>query len=370
MKKISIIGKGTAGILSANHFAYYTDPNEVEIECYFDSNIKEQTVGEGTTVDIPKMLSTTQGLEFNDIFKLVNGNFKTGIHYIGWGKQDFMHTFPMPNVSIHFNAVMLQDLLKERLSDRVKFIDENVNPLKLNTDHVIDCTGKPKDMSDMKVAEYIPVNSALVFQCSWDVPRYTHTICIAHKYGWIFGIPLQDRMSFGYLYNNKINNINEIKNELYSVIDEYGFSSIDKESHFEFNNYYRKQNYFKNYTYNGNASFFLEPMEATSIATVDEINRFLYDTIFNDLNYNIANSIYDEWFAKVQDVITIHYLAGSSYDTEFWKHAVKLAKLNWEKRSINFNILIDSVKNNKVIGNYGTWTTKSWEQNLTSLGFL
>jgi predicted HNH restriction endonuclease len=111
-------------------------------------------------------------------------------------------------------------------------------------------------------------------------------------------------------------------------------------------------------------------MEATSIATVDEINRFLYDTIFNNLNYNIANSIYDEWFAKVQDVITIHYLAGSSYDTEFWKHAVKLAEMNWSKRSVNFATLVDSVKNNKNIGNYGTWTTESWRQNLTALGII
>ena len=68
-RKLAIIGKGTAGILAVNHFNHYCK-DDFEIECYYDSDKPEQTVGEGTTVDIPQMLRTTQGLEFNDIFEL------------------------------------------------------------------------------------------------------------------------------------------------------------------------------------------------------------------------------------------------------------------------------------------------------------
>jgi len=371
MKKISIIGKGTAGILSANHFASYTKEDEVEIECYYDSSIQEQTVGEGTTVDVPLMLNQTQGLEFHDIFKHLNGNFKTGIHYIGWGKQDYMHTFPMPNTSIHFNAVMLQNYLKERLSDRVKFIDKNVHWTEVNTDYVIDCSGKPNNMNDYYKAKHIPVNAATVYQCNWIVPEYTHTLCIAHKYGWIFGIPLQDRISFGYLYNSEFNTKEEIDKELQSVIQEYGYHIVDYPLELEFKNYYKKENFTDNVTFNGNASFFLEPMEATSIATIDEINRHAYDVIFNGYNPKVANTIYKEWFYKVQDIITLHYLAGSQYDTEFWKHAVSLAENNFSDRTANLNVIMDSVLNNKQafgVTNYGTWTFDSFVQNIKGLG--
>ena len=221
MKKLTIVGKGTAGILAVNHFANYTNPDELEIECFYDSNKPEQTVGEGTTVDFPETLNKTLGLEFHDIFSQCNGNFKTGIHYIGWGKQDYMHTFPMPNVSIHFNAVMLQNLLMNKNKKRVKFIDKSVKHDELNTDYILDCSGKPDDDSSFYEAKYIPVNSAMVYQCKWDNPLFSHTLCIAGKYGWIFGIPLQDRISFGYLFNKDINYKSEINAELLALIDSY-----------------------------------------------------------------------------------------------------------------------------------------------------
>ena len=157
MKKLSIIGKGTAGIIAVNHFANYTNPDELEIECYYDSNKPEQTVGEGTTVDFPESLNNTLDLQFHDIFKLCNGNFKTGIHYIGWGKKDYMHTFPMPNVSIHFNAVKLQQLLMNKNKERVKFIDKEVKHNDINSDFILDCSGKSNDKESFYKAKYISI---------------------------------------------------------------------------------------------------------------------------------------------------------------------------------------------------------------------
>ena len=73
--KIAIIGKGTAGALALNHFKSYTD---FDIDLYYDSSIQEQTVGEGTTLDIPRNLQDTLGVTWEDIRKL-NGSVKTGI---------------------------------------------------------------------------------------------------------------------------------------------------------------------------------------------------------------------------------------------------------------------------------------------------
>jgi len=369
MKKLTIVGKGTAGILAVNHFANYTNPDELEIECFYDSNKPEQTVGEGTTVDFPETLNKTLGLEFHDIFSQCNGNFKTGIHYIGWGKQDYMHTFPMPNVSIHFNAVMLQNLLMNKNKKRVKFIDKSVKHDELNTDYILDCSGKPDDDSSFYEAKYIPVNSAMVYQCKWDTPLFSHTLCIAGKYGWIFGIPLQDRISFGYLFNKDINYKSEINAELLALIDSYKQTPNDEYLLLEFNNYYRKVNFTEKVAYNGNASFFLEPMEATSIATIDDINRFTFDILFNRNDLDFVNSKYNKWFKEVQDIITLHYLAGSKYKTKFWKHAKNLATDCYNDKS---QMLIDILKNKNNplfnINNYGTWGLNSFNQNIDGLG--
>jgi hypothetical protein len=53
MKKISFIGRGTAGCLSILHFLRWTD---WEIDWYFDNDIKPQAVGEGATLALPRVL--------------------------------------------------------------------------------------------------------------------------------------------------------------------------------------------------------------------------------------------------------------------------------------------------------------------------
>ena len=89
--KLAILGKGTAGALALNHFTSYTD---WEIDLYYDSSIKEQTVGEGTTLDIPRNLQDTLGVTWEDIRKL-NGSVKTGIQYNDWSPTNYfsVHTY-------------------------------------------------------------------------------------------------------------------------------------------------------------------------------------------------------------------------------------------------------------------------------------
>ncbi len=367
--KLAVIGKGTAGSFALNHFAQYID--NVEINCYYDSNIKEQTVGEGTTVDVPETLYKQHGLEFHDIFEKLNGNFKTGINYIGWGKQDYMHTFPVPNVSMHFNAVKLQEMLQELNKDKVTFIDKNVSHNDIDADYIIDCSGKGIGNTSYNKAEYIPVNAAVVMQCAWTTPLYFHTLCIAAKHGWVFGIPLQDRTSFGYMYNKDINNKEEIEQELLEIIDSYGYTSY-KTNHLKFDNYFKKINYKERVAYNGNASFFLEPMEATSIATIDDINRDIFDLLYNNRNLDYLNRRYNTWFKQVQDIITMHYLAGSKYNTEFWTHAKDLAVKCLDNKLDLYDNIIENITNPdyELYGNYGTWSLESFRQNIVGLGLL
>lgn len=369
MKKIAVIGKGTAGSLTYNHFKHYTD---FEIDVYYDSNKKEQAVGEGTTLNIPEELNITLGTEFHDLPK-IDGNFKTSILYEGFGPTDYHHTFFMPNISIHMNAVKLQEYIYEKRKGEVNFIDKNIDDYNdIDSDYVIDCSGTPKDLSgdEYFAGEYIPVNTALVKQCSWNSPQFTHTLTKAMKHGWVFGIPLANRISFGYLYNRDINNKEEIKEELDQLIHQYNLVNDLGSSHIEFNNYFKKQNYTDRIAWNGNASFFLEPMEATSLATVEEINRRIFDITHGVKTLEKANQEYYYWFKQVQDIITMHYLAGSKYDTEFWSHAKKLATECLSIKSPEWQRILYNLDNPnfRLQQSYGSWGMESVRQNVNSLG--
>ena len=54
-KKIAIIGKGTAGCLTAINF---TNNSPLEIDWYFDPNTPEQSVGEGSTLLFPNFFNS------------------------------------------------------------------------------------------------------------------------------------------------------------------------------------------------------------------------------------------------------------------------------------------------------------------------
>lgn len=366
-KKITIIGKGTAGAMSYNHFANYTD---WDIECYYDSSIKEQSVGEGTTISLPRTLNQTIGFEFHELSK-IDGNYKNGIKYIDWVDDDYMHTFPAPDISMHFNALKLQKYIQEKNKDRVKFIDKEVsNVFDIDTDYVIDCSGRPNKFDDFELAEFIPVNAAYIRQCYWDMPKYDYTLCIARPYGWIFGIPLANRMSFGYLYNTDINDEKTIKSDLLEVIKSFKLQPDVTENTMKFSNYYRKQNFFDNIAYNGNSSFFLEPMEATSLTTVDNINRKVYDILNYGFPMDDVNDWYKNTFKQLQDIIVMHYLGANKYETKFWKHANELAEKCLSNNNEIFKEILDNLSDYayNLFDDYGVWRMHSFRQNIYSLG--
>ena len=367
MKKIAIIGKGTAGSLTYNHFAYYTNAH---IDVYYDSKTIEQTVGEGTTLNIPEELNKTLGMEFKDLPKL-NGNFKTSIYYEGFGANNYHHSFQMPNVSMHIDAALLQNYIAKKNKKRVKFIDKKINNHNdIDADYIIDCSGTPKDFKNYFKADYIPVNSAIVKQFYWEQPEFTYTLTKAMRNGWLFAIPLANRISLGYLYNNTLNNKKEIELEFNEYIKSINLKNEFKSINFTFKNYFKKINYTERVFYNGNASFFLEPMEATSLATVEEINRNIFDVIYNNKNIKSANQEHKDWFKEVQDVITMHYLVGSEYNTKFWKLSKSLAQSCLVRKSKRFENILNNYDNEKfnLDKTYGTWGLHNIKTNIDNLG--
>lgn len=371
-KRLAIIGKGTAGSVTLAHFVKWL--NDYEIIVYHDSNTPTQAVGEGATLNLPNLLRECLDFRHTKLEK-IDGSFKSAIFKQNWGTKNdsFFHDFIPPHISYHFNAIGLQNYIFNELKGKYTLVDKAViNHDEIDADYIIDCSGRPKNFDDFHISNYIPVNAVYVTQCFWDKVDFQYTLTIARPYGWVFGIPLKNRCSIGYMYNHNINTLDEVKSDVMSIFKEYNLTPSDKTNSFCFKNYYRKENYTKRVFYNGNASFFLEPLEATSIWFMEVINRLAFDMIVNQQPHASANQFYNETILQIQDVIMLHYYAKSKFETNFWKSAYLKAENCMNQAFLKEKFLSKIVRAvngvNHIDDNYGSWLDASFRHNLIGLG--
>ena len=262
MKKLTVVGRGTAGCFSVLHYLYHTN---LEIDWIYDPQIPPVPVGEGTDLRVPRELHRKLGGFFTHDLLAIGGTVKYGIQKDGWGGSgSYLNPFPVTSYGIHMDAGALQDYIIQKISSnpRMNIIEGYVNdPESLDSDYVMMATGTPKTFGDNFImADSIPVNAAYVTQCYWDYPRFGPTQAIARPWGWVFAIPLQKRCSIGYIFNHHITDIDVIKEDVKEVFEQFGLVPSEKTNFIKFANYYRHNPIGDKVVYNGNGAFFLEPL--------------------------------------------------------------------------------------------------------------
>jgi tryptophan halogenase len=363
-KKLAIIGRGTAGCYAVTHFAKHTD---WEIDWIYDPNINPQAVGEGSQADFPEDLS--RNCDFNILeLESIYGTFKAGVYKKNWTDNTFIHRFPPGKVGYHFTATKLQEWVINYATSikKINIVHKNITDYAdLDSSYVMDCSGKPKNFDSFNLSEYIPVNAVHVVQCFWEGVRFEYTKAIARPYGWVFLIPLLNRCSVGYLYNKDINSLDDVCVDILECISEEGLVPSDTTNSFNFNNYYRKVNYLDRICYNGNASFFLEPLEATSINFMNNIQRKAYDYWNGNKTLDICNLEYQNSIKEIENMIMLHYYTGSIFNTEFWYKAKHKAHINL--KTLKENIVFRMLMNRMIDQDFGCWQYDSWMQNIKGL---
>lgn len=369
--KISIIGRGTAGAVNAMQMTQYF-PNS-EIEWFYDPSTPPQAIGEGSTIGLPRILQYIE-TGYPDLEK-ISANLKTGIRKINFnGSGDFHHDFPLGEIGMHFDAIKMQDFVREKLSSKIKLTPKKIiTHEEIDSDYIIDCSGTPKSFQDHHLVDSIPVNTGYVTHCYWDKPEFQYTLTIARPYGWVFGIPLQNRCSIGYMFNSDISTIEEVKEDVKEIFQQYNLTPSEDTRVISFKNYYKKQNFSERVAYNGNASFFLEPFEANATANVQTIGTIVRKVINGNSSPEEANLEYEKLIKEVEREIIIHYYSGSKFQTKFWKEA-KLKSLQPMKELLNdpkfINVINGPKTPNGGIWEYAQWGANGWFFNLKELGIL
>jgi hypothetical protein len=333
MKTIAVVGVGTAGITSLAHCLAWL-PEEYTITSIYDPNTPILGIGESTTVSIPT------SLYFGSKFTLLrdadhlDATIKHGVKYVDWRQEDLYSNIPPPYRGMHFNNFKLKDFTFDRfrsmwgdkfievhgkITDIVNEDDKAVvlldNGQQLRYDYVVDCRGYPEDYSDYSISESIPVNHCLVHMVP-EPGEWEYTYHVAHRNGWMFGIPLKTRQGWGYLYNDKIT---EREDAIDDIATRFKVKPEDLNlREFAFKNYYAKKFLDGRIMRNGNRALFFEPLEALSGWFYDGVIRNFFDHIFMNASPDFVNEKITNNAKDMESFICYIYHGGSKYDSKFW----------------------------------------------------
>jgi hypothetical protein len=206
----------------------------------------------------------------------------------------------------------IEDLKQD--ADKVEML---INGVPHTFDYIVDCRGYPDDYTDYEICKDLPVNHALIHTIE-KPGDWNYTYHQAHKNGWMFGIPLQTRQGWGYLFNDTITTKEEAMEEMAEIFN----TTVDGLNlrEFSFKNYYSKKPLDGRIFKNGNRALFFEPLEALSGYYYDSVcvkivNFFTVEGhTLDELNHRLV-----EEAQKYENFIHFVYNKGSVFDTPFWK---------------------------------------------------
>jgi len=169
-------------------------------------------------------------------------------------------------------------------------------------------------------SKYLPTNSAVVFPREHEsinsIKPYTKAT--AMKFGWMFEIPTQQRTGNGYIYDSNYITESEAIAEASNV---HGIN-IEKYRNINYTAGYLKNSWQYNCIAVGLSGSFVEPLEATSIATTIQQIKLICSylpTFTKDSKKSVSeyHRIMDSIMENILAMISLHYISDRR-DTQMW----------------------------------------------------
>jgi len=279
-----------------------------------------------------------------------NSNQKLGGHY------DFAN-----DTAYHLDAAKFGQYLKNEICipNGVKVLEntihsydvddkENITQIlcrdgsKLYSDLWIDCTGfKSLLLENWMGEQFFPFEDKLANNAAWAarIP-YTDkatqlenvTDCTAMDNGWVWNIPLWDRIGTGYVFSTRFVSQEEALREFLKHIKErYPEVDLDEVKPFfiDIKHGHRRRAWSKNVVGIGLSYGFVEPLESTGLLTTHENIIHLVDILNRREGYvtqierDAFNGICQKTIRTFRDFVALHYAASGRTDTPYWRWATQ-----------------------------------------------
>jgi len=352
--KIAVIGAGSAGIQNVCDLLFRLD-HRWEVTSVYDPKINIIGIGESTNPSFVSALQNAINFDLLEDSDKIDSTLKFGTRYVKWRDHSFTNPLLSGVVAMHFSTDKLHNFAYPRLrqiwGDKFKEIQGNVSEVKNTPTHatliidgiehtfdfVVDCRGFPNMKQfpvDYNQIDDIPVNRCLVHNTN-EVVHSEYTDHVATVDGWMFVVPLKNRTSYGYLYNDTITTPEQAKQNFSKEIN----IPVDQlqDIEYKFKPYYCKNIFDKRVIRNGNAAVFFEPMFANSLWMYNVIGNLLLEYISS---YTSIDEIKPYWFTnsfnnkaiasikQVQEMVWYNYHGGSTHDTPFWRYIKNISSKN------------------------------------------
>tara|TARA_R110000803_G_scaffold81053_1_gene146935 strand:- start:200 stop:1654 length:1455 start_codon:yes stop_codon:yes gene_type:complete len=292
---------------------------------------------------------------FNEYSYCANLSYKNKIDL---RNIDFAIHFDTHKLSNYFKKIGTERNIKH-IEDKFKTVifdkDKNITHIvcdkqKIKCDFVFDCSGLARlilgniyKVKWKSYKEYLPMKKAIPFYLKNEKEIKPYTQAIAMKYGWMWKIPLKDRIGAGYVYDSDYIDEKEAQKEA----EEFLKIKLDIKRSISFEGGRHEKFWVNNCMSLGLSACFIEPLESTSIhMTVLQLN--LLRNFVNDLNtnnkesINLFNEIVTNSMDEILYFIYLHYMTKRK-DSLFWKE-FKFKNKCPEK----FKPVLEKIKNNNL----------------------
>ena len=274
-----------------------------------------------------------------------------------------VRSIPGGAYAYHLDAVALGEYLKnyskrhgvnhisETITDVVRNEDGSIRELTIENgaaiqgDLFIDCSGFRSLLLGKTLGEPFEEYYDSLFNDSAIAIRFpfqdkehemvSYTLCTALSAGWVWTIPLYNRLGTGYVYSSKYQSKDEAEQEFRDYLKTcLGEDRVrDAQANhlgIKVGKYYRT--WVKNCVGIGLSAGFIEPLESTGLQIVQSQVHLLTETLKGRNDYNcvdmaVYNSSITRLLDNIRDFIVCHYALTTRDDTPYWRDVKYNTKL-------------------------------------------
>ena len=197
---------------------------------------------------------------------------------------------------------------------------------RFDCDFVFDCSGFHRAIIGgvykqrwVSYRDHLPMKKAITFWQEADQRPAPYTACIAMRAGWMWRIPLQDRVGCGYVFDSDYIDVEQAKHE----VEQYYGKPVEVKKVLSFDAGRYENIWVKNCIAVGLSGNFIEPLESTSIwlqlSLLLTLRQFLSN--IDDLDEDstrLFNELIGQDVDEKMNFVYLHYLTKRD-DSEFWR---------------------------------------------------